>query len=578
MKFRLSIGFKLAFCLAVICIIGASVTVYQAYRQSHHLLTQSAKEKLMAATQVLASRYVFFMETATQDLIFLSSFPLVKHLSLLSERGSDDRESQQFIQQAFEDFLIAHPSYSKVRLIDANHYGRELVKVERNLDGVSHVDPAFLFEKKHFPYVYKTLNLPKGGIYVSDIGLDPLRGNPTLQIATPIHSKEGKAIGVLVINIDLNVLFNLIKVNIPSGIDIFLTNYRGHYLIHPNVDKKLGMSPSENFMIQNDIPQALDILNGVQSQTVTDLPINLDHEDRPSVTAMIRVPFSNDKTGYVLLGLMTSIDHIEAESQELGIHMVRLFAIFGVVIVLASLILASRLTKPLKRLTQAVNHLSEGEVLRDLPITRKDEVGDLARCFYIMADKLQAQFVALREQHKHLDHIAHHDQLTGLPSRNLLSQRMQQAIQTAHVQCSRLGLLFLDLDRFKPVNDDYGHDIGDQLLIEASMRMRNCVSNADTVARVGGDEFIILLPVVDSLTHVTEIAENIRKSLCMPFYIGGYSLHISSSIGVAVYPDHGLHDIELSKHADQAMYLAKKHGRNQVYVYAQSDAHVSNKL
>ena len=577
MKVRLSIGFKLAFCLAVICIIGASVTVYQAYRQSHHLLTQSAKEKLMTATQVLASRYVFFMETATQDLQFLSTFPLVNSFSELSERGHDDQKSQQLIEQAFEDFLIAHPNYSKVRLIDANHHGRELVKVERNIGGVSRVDSSLLFEKKHFPYVYKTLTLPSGGIYVSDIGLDPLRGNPNLQIATPIYSKQGKALCVLVINVDLNVLFNLIKINIPGGIDIFLTNYRGHYLIHPNVDKKLGISPSENFMIQNDIPEALEIINGAQSQKVVDLPVDLNHENRPSVAAMLRVPFSTDKTSYVLLGLMTSIDHIEAESQELGIQMVRLFALFGVVIVIASLVLASRLTKPLKRLTQAVNHFSEGEVLRDLPIARKDEVGDLARCFSAMAEKLQAQFVALREQHKHLDHIAHHDQLTGLPSRNLLSQRMQQAIQEAQIQHTCLALLFLDLDRFKPVNDDYGHDIGDQLLIEASIRMKGCVSALDTVARVGGDEFIILLSSIDSLEHAAAIAEKIRKSLCMPFYIGGYSLHISSSIGVAVYPEHGLHDIELSKHADQAMYLAKKYGRNRVYIYAQSDSESCSK-
>lgn len=571
MKIRLSIGFKLAFCLAVICIIGASVTVYQAYQQSHRLLTQSAKEKLMTATQVLASRYVFFMETATQDLRFLASFPSAKHFS----ENPEHIESHILLEKIFKDFLLAHPSYSKVRLIDAHHHGLERIKIERNMDAVLRVDSPLLLEKGQFPYVYKTLKLPRGGIYVSDIGLDPLRGYPNLQIATPIHTKEGQVLGVLVINVDLNVLFDLIKVNIPSGIDVLLTNNRGHYLIHPSFDKKLGVSPSENLLIQNDIPEAIDIINGVKIDKVVDLPFNLNRENSPSVAAMIRVPFFTDKTSYVLLGLMASIDHIEAESQGLGIHIVRLFILFSVVIVLASLVLASRLTKPLKRLTQAVNHFSEGQVLRDLPIARKDEVGDLARCFSVMANKLQAQFVALREQHKHLDHIAHHDQLTGLPSRNLLSHHMQQAIQRAQIQQSCFALFFLDLDRFKPVNDDYGHDIGDQLLIEASIRMKNGVSSVDTVARVGGDEFIILLSSVDSLVHAAAIAEAIRKSLCMPFYIGGYALHISASIGVAAYPDHGLHDIELSKHADQAMYFAKKQGRNQVHIYSEADQIVS---
>ena len=129
------------------------------------------------------------------------------------------------------------------------------------------------------------------------------------------------------------------------------------------------------------------------------------------------------------------------------------------------------------------------------------------------------------------------------------------------------GLMFIDLDKFKPINDNYGHAVGDLLLKEAAQRMQNCVRESDTVARVGGDEFVVLLASLTQDHDAHEVAEKIRHALNLPFEISGHTLNISSSIGIALYPAHGDNEKELVKHADLAMYYAKENGRNNVTVF-----------
>ncbi|MFA6062596.1 MAG: diguanylate cyclase [Gallionella sp.] len=164
-------------------------------------------------------------------------------------------------------------------------------------------------------------------------------------------------------------------------------------------------------------------------------------------------------------------------------------------------------------------------------------------------------------------HLSQHDTLTELPNRALLNDRLQQALASARRDQTHMALLFLDLDKFKPINDSLGHAVGDLLLKEVAKRLKACVRESDTVARVGGDEFIILLPVIDEEEDALRVAEKIRHSLNQSFSLVGYTLNISSSTGVAVYPEHGTEEMQLIKNADIAMYYAKKSGRNDVMLY-----------
>lgn len=164
-------------------------------------------------------------------------------------------------------------------------------------------------------------------------------------------------------------------------------------------------------------------------------------------------------------------------------------------------------------------------------------------------------------------YLAQHDPLTDLPNRSLFADRLHRALTSARREHKQLALMYLDLDKFKPINDSLGHAVGDMLLQAVARRMQDCVRESDTVARMGGDEFVALLGNIEGAEAALSVADKIRLALEQPFDLTDHHLTISCSIGVALYPDHGKEEIELSKNADAAMYLAKKAGRNAVRLY-----------
>jgi diguanylate cyclase (GGDEF)-like protein len=168
---------------------------------------------------------------------------------------------------------------------------------------------------------------------------------------------------------------------------------------------------------------------------------------------------------------------------------------------------------------------------------------------------------------EHMQHMAQYDALTHLPNRALFNDRLHQAIAAAQRNKARLALMFIDLDKFKPVNDTYGHGVGDLLLKEVALRIQDCLRESDTAARIGGDEFVILLPAIETQQDASKVGEKILHALNQPFALAGHTLNISGSIGVAVYPEHGKDEKLLVKSADIAMYHAKKNGRNNVKMY-----------
>lgn len=169
-----------------------------------------------------------------------------------------------------------------------------------------------------------------------------------------------------------------------------------------------------------------------------------------------------------------------------------------------------------------------------------------------------------RASQERIAYLAEHDTLTGLPNRALVTDRLSQALASARRESHGVALLYIDLDRFKPVNDTHGHAVGDLLLREAAQRMRDCVRESDTVGRFGGDEFVVLLPRVEVPDDALRVAEKIRSALVAPFLVSGLSLEVSSSIGVALYPEDGRSESSLLLAADRAMYEAKRSGRDQV--------------
>ncbi len=163
-----------------------------------------------------------------------------------------------------------------------------------------------------------------------------------------------------------------------------------------------------------------------------------------------------------------------------------------------------------------------------------------------------------------IHYMAHHDALTGLPNRRLMQDRLHQAIMSARRKQRHVAVLFLDLDRFKVVNDTLGHDSGDFVLKDVARRLAACVREVDTVSREGGDEFVVLLPDLERPEHARVVADKILRELARPVEIGGNEVHITTSIGISHYPNDATDVNHLMKHADNAMYQAKDAGRNTI--------------
>ncbi|MFM9912913.1 MAG: diguanylate cyclase domain-containing protein [Methylophilaceae bacterium] len=178
-----------------------------------------------------------------------------------------------------------------------------------------------------------------------------------------------------------------------------------------------------------------------------------------------------------------------------------------------------------------------------------------------------ADITERKNMEEQLRHMAQFDILTQLPNRGLIGDRLKQAVSYAKREKAQLALMFLDLDKFKPVNDTLGHEVGDSLLKQVAQRLQLCMRASDTVARIGGDEFVVLLPLIESEQDATTVAEKILVALNQEFQIAPHTINISSSIGIAIFPQHGEDDKALTINADTAMYYAKKEGRNNAQVF-----------
>jgi diguanylate cyclase (GGDEF)-like protein/PAS domain S-box-containing protein len=171
-----------------------------------------------------------------------------------------------------------------------------------------------------------------------------------------------------------------------------------------------------------------------------------------------------------------------------------------------------------------------------------------------------------------LEHLVGHDPLTDLPNRSRFDENLEHALAAAPRAHRRLALLYLDLDGFKQVNDRHGHDLGDQLLHAVGQRIQQCVRRTDTVARMGGDEFVVLLGGIEAAADAHAVAESIRAALARPFALEGAHVQVSASIGMALHPEHGAEKKSLLRSADIAMYAAKRQGGNRLVARGQGAA------
>ena len=194
-----------------------------------------------------------------------------------------------------------------------------------------------------------------------------------------------------------------------------------------------------------------------------------------------------------------------------------------------------------------------------------DRHGRVVGAVLVFHDVSDSRATALK-----MSHQAQHDFLTGLPNRLLLTDRLTQAIALSRRHGNKVALLFLDLDRFKRVNDSLGHVIGDKLLQSVAQCLTACVRTSDTVCRLGGDEFVVLLSEIEHVDAAAQSAEKLLTAVAVPHLIGGHEVHVTVSIGISVCPDDGRDAEAMLKNADTAMYHAKKMGRKNYQFFTQT--------
>lgn len=240
---------------------------------------------------------------------------------------------------------------------------------------------------------------------------------------------------------------------------------------------------------------------------------------------------------------------------------------------------------------QAIRDIPNGADIPVLMITGLEDEGSIVRAFssgatdyiskpinFSVMKQRVARLIKANKAEKHVKRLAYHDPLTNLPNRANLMQHLRLVVDQAGVENCKFAILFLDLDRFKMINDTMGHDVGDSLLKAVSDRIRNCVRSQDFIARLGGDEFTIVLEKIQSAKTAAKVAEKICHSLGQPFVFMRKKMFVTTSIGISIFPDNGGDVIDLIKHADSAMFKAKEKRNHYCFYQTGMEAEIADRL
>jgi len=559
------IAARLGWLLALGGILTVGMTGYYAYDASRTLLIEAAKNELLTSTQVLARRIALTRESVSRDLHVIANHPAA--LAALDHKGSVAKDD---LATLFHLIMGANPGYFQVRLIAADNHGLETVRVDRDGLGLVRVEDDELQEKAHYPYVFNTLKLAAGETYLSRIVVNHEHGShagldqPTVLFAMPVTNAVGQVKGLIAINLDLKGLFALLAKDLPTDFKLFLANRDGDYLIHPDPAQTFGFDRGRRILIQDEFPATGALVDKQRDAIVLDVDSGA-YAEAPIVAAFIArdVDIASDENRLVL-GLAQPLSAVLRQGDMLGSVTLRIVLLLSLLIAIIAALLARFIARPINAMSAAAQNFDDDRLTAALPLTRQDEIGILSRSFRDMRVQINQQLAELETRRGELEHMAQHDFLTGLPNRALFADRVELALANARRNRGRLALLFIDLDQFKPINDTHGHAVGDQLLKCLADRIRDTIRESDTAARIGGDEFVVLLQEVRETDDVLAVADKLRRAIALPCQIDSAEACISASIGVAFYPEHGNKLTELTKHADEAMYRAKEQGRNAV--------------
>lgn len=562
---RFGIAFKLGCLMALFGMLPVGLAGYYTYNSSREMLLRAAERDLLTSVQVLGRNLHASLRNISLDAAVLTNGPQVHELGDI-----EDAEKRNVVQgnlaESFRAMLLAHPDYMQIRLISATDYGLELVREDRDGPNIVRVEGADLQEKAHYAYVFETLRLKPGEVRISPIvinheqGAHSGLGKPTLHVSTPVADPSGKVFALLVINVDLDQLFSQLQGDLPREYQVYLSNRWGDLLVHPDHRRTFGFDQGRRLFLQDEFPEVSRLLAEKGPSALISRSVEQGQQDR-LVSAFVRLSHSDGSEPFVILGLGQPQSHVLAQASRAGTNIMQIALLFSALALLAAVIASRALIRPLRSMTDAVELFSRERKVSELS-PREDELGLLARRFQSMKQEILTQLADLTSSRAAFEHLARHDPLTELPNRRMCFEVLEQALVTARERGQKMALLFVDLDHFKEMNDQYGHRFGDQVLQAVAKLLTSASEGADCVARLGGDEFVICFNDVKDPQKIVGLLEKLHQCFQLPLFIDGHRVQIHASMGVSLFPRDGNDIGTLIQHADHAMYKAKSAGRN----------------
>ncbi|MES3024269.1 MAG: GGDEF domain-containing protein [Pseudomonadota bacterium] len=382
-----------------------------------------------------------------------------------------------------------------------------------------------------------------------------VNGTPTMIMAASVRDGQNKIVAVLagMTNLDAPGFLDGLQKTKLGGSGDFL-------LVAPDDNLFIGAGDPSQVLKRTPVSEAYSRYARTRSHP-TDITINPDGTEELSTIASV------PSMGWVVVARMPT------QEAYAPINALRNFMLVSGLIVLMFLLgvfhlMLPRVMRPLTTVALSMRSMADGSIpLAPLAVQTNDEVGDLVQGFNHLVACLAEKEAALEASEARMAFLAHHDTLTGLYNRGMLEDHLQRALARAERHRLQLAILFFDLDGFKPVNDNFGHEVGDAVLVEVATRLSRGRRRTDTVARHGGDEFVLLLDdLEDGHVDAERLARKCLDALAQPYNVVGHRLDLSASIGVAVYQGGGdaVTATQIMARADSAMYRAKRAGKNKI--------------
>lgn len=536
---------KLLFLFMVFNVIPMGFVAAHLYLHAEDQIRATTLEHLQELTELKSREIEQFFGLARLNLISAQDFVVFRSnipiLTRLAHRRSDPRfiAAKKMLDIQIIKFASAH-QVKDIDIIGLDGHVIYSTDDDQPYDEYHANDPYFTEGKK--------------GIYLSDIYRKDGSSGPRyfLLASAPLYDLDNRLIGVIAFEVGADSFFALIQS--PTGLgasgETILGKKVGDHVVFQNPlrhDPDAALKKTARIGDRN----AIDIQRAACGMSGSGLVC--DYRGTEVVSAWKYIPA-------LKWGIVTKIDASEALTPviELRRDLLAAGAIALVLGTLFSLGLAHSMARPIRALKEGAEQFGQGNLEYRIPVTSNDEIGTLASTFNRMIVNLKES----AEARDRIHHQANHDPLTGLPNRLLLEDRLEQALLEAKREGTMLGIMFLDLDGFKGVNDTYGHDVGDILLKQVADRLCYCLRQSDTVARIGGDEFIVVLQRIKAPDNMDHVAHKILDAIRQEFRIPSITIRIGISIGGSVFPRDGLQAAALMQMADEAMYTAKKSGKN----------------